>query len=47
MIRNYYKMKLDDSDLLSESESVKFSLIESVIRPFTDVSVKLYFSLLP
>ena len=32
--------------LLSKSESVKFSLIESVICLFTDSSVKKYFSLL-
>ena len=32
--------------LLSKSESVKFSLIESVIWIFTDSSVKKYFSLL-
>ena len=31
--------------LLSKSESVKFSLIESVICLFTDSSVKKYFSL--
>ena len=31
--------------LLSKSESVKFSLIESVIYLFTDSSVKKYFSL--
>ena len=31
---------------LSKSESVKFSLIESVISLFTDESVKKYFSLL-
>ena len=33
------------SDLLSKSESVKFSLIESVICLFTDSSVQKYFSL--
>ena len=32
--------------LLSKSESVKFSLIESVICLFTDSPVKKYFSLL-
>ena len=32
--------------VLSKSESVKFSLIESVICLFTDSSVKKYFSLL-
>ena len=32
-------------NLLSESKSVKFSLIESVIRLFTDISAKKYFSL--
>ena len=32
--------------LLSESESVEFSLIESVICLFTDLSEKKYFSLL-
>ena len=32
--------------LLSKSESVKFSLIESVVCPFTGSSVKKYFSLL-
>ena len=32
--------------LLSKSESVKFSLIESVIYLFTDSSVTKYFSLL-
>ena len=32
--------------VLSKPESVKFSLIESVIRLFTDSSVKKYFSLL-
>ena len=32
--------------LLSKSESVKFSLIESVICLFTEISVKKYFSLL-
>ena len=34
------------SFLLSKSESVKFSLIESMICLFTDSSVKKYFSLL-
>ena len=34
-----------DNNLLSKSESVKFSLIESVICLFTDSSVKKYFSL--
>ena len=33
-------------DVLSKFKSVKFSLIESVIYPFTDSSVKKYFSLL-
>ena len=33
------------SHLLSKSESVKFSLIESVICFFSDSSVKKYFSL--
>ena len=33
-------------DVFSKSESVKFCLIESVIRLFTDPSAKKYFSLL-
>ena len=33
-------------NILSKSESVKFSLIESVIGLFTDSSVEKYFSLL-
>ena len=37
--------KLYKFTLLSKSESVKFSLIESVICLFTDSSVKKYFSL--
>ena len=37
-----YKLKNDDA-LLSKSESVKFSLIESVIYLFTDSSVKKIF----
>ena len=38
--------KFQEINLLSKSESVKFSLIESVICLFTDSSVKKYFSLL-
>ena len=40
------KMDIKYEYLLSKSESVKFSLIESVICLFTDSSVKKYFSLL-
>ena len=36
----------EDKHLLSKSESVKCSLIESVICLFTDSSVEKYFSLL-
>ena len=41
----FYKNYFSHSSL-SKSESVKFSLIESVICLFTDSSVKKYFSLL-
>ena len=44
--RNMTPFLNDAINLLSKSESVKFSLIESVICLLTDPSVKKYFSLL-
>ena len=44
--RNYWLLRLVIKYLLSKSESVKFSLIESVICLFTGPSVNKYFSLL-